>query len=146
MSAKKLQRELKMLAENGSSGYCVSLVDDNIFHWNAAISGPENTPYEDGVFSLDIQYPVEYPFKPPTVQFQQRVYHCNISRDGKICLEILQEWSPATSTEKILDAVWQILKEPNPDSPVQADIAVLYRENRNEYNKKAREFTMMYAT
>ncbi|XP_028074739.1 constitutive photomorphogenesis protein 10-like isoform X6 [Camellia sinensis] len=41
---------------------------DSLYHWVATLIGPSGTPYEDGIFFLDITFPSEYPFKPPEVQ------------------------------------------------------------------------------
>ena len=66
---------------------------DDLFHWEATILGPVGSPYEGGVFFLQIHFPETYPFKPPKVLFTTRIYHCNINSSGSICLDILKnEW------------------------------------------------------
>ena len=64
--------------------------DNNMFHWQAMITGPSDSPYQGGVFFLDIQFQPDYPFKPPKCQFKTKVYHPNINANGGICLDILK--------------------------------------------------------
>lgn len=74
---------------------------DDLFHWQATIMGPSESPFQGGVFFLAIHFPTDYPFKPPKVNFTTRIYHPNINSNGSICLDILRDqWSPALTISK----------------------------------------------
>ena len=108
--------------------------------------GPEESPYNGGVFFLDIHFPADYPFKPPKVSFTTRIYHCNINSNGGICLDILKDqWSPALTISKVLLSVCSLLTDPNPDDPLVPEIAQLLKNNVTQHNATAREWTAKYA-
>ena len=67
----------------------------------ATIMGPSDSPFQGGVFFLNIHFPSDYPFKPPKVSFTTRIYHPNVNSNGSICLDILNaQWSPALTISK----------------------------------------------
>ncbi|OAF70670.1 hypothetical protein A3Q56_01596 [Intoshia linei] len=120
--------------------------DGDLYKWSATIVGQEGGIYEGGVFFLNINFPTDYPFKPPKIQFTTKVYHPNIDRNGSICLDILKtNWSPALTISKVLLSIQSLLHDPNPDDPLVPEIARLYKSNRSEYNSHAREWTRKYA-
>ncbi len=108
--------------------------------WQAIIFGPDETPWEGGIFKLHVEFHEEYPNKPPAVKFLTPMFHPNIYSDGKICLDILQnQWSPIYDIAAILASIQSLLSDPNPASPANAAAAQLYDRDRREYNQKVRE-------
>jgi ubiquitin-conjugating enzyme E2 D/E len=146
-SAKRILKELKELETDPPANCSAGPEDTNdIYKWTATILGPSDSPYAGGVFNLMIQFPVDYPFKPPKVAFTTKVYHPNINAQGGICLDILKDqWSPALSIAKVLLSICSLLTDANPRDPLVPEVARLYESNRAEFNRIAREWTLQYA-
>ncbi|KAG6794301.1 hypothetical protein POTOM_003544 [Populus tomentosa] len=121
-------------------------VADDMFHWQATIMGPADSPFAGGVFLVSIHFPPDYPFKPPKVSFRTKVFHPNINSNGSICLDILKEqWSPALTISKVLLSICSLLTDPNPDDPLVPEIAHMYKTDRFKYETTARSWTQKYA-
>jgi ubiquitin-conjugating enzyme E2 D/E len=146
-SAKRIKKELENLKNDPPLNCSAGPEDDDIFTWQATLMGPSASPYQGGVFILNIKFPPNYPFKPPKITFVTKVYHPNINSSGGICLDVLKDqWSPALTIDKILLSICSLLEDPNPDDPLVPDIANQYKNNRVAYDMTAREWTQYYAS
>lgn len=146
MFTRRLQHEIAELISHPPENCSAGPINDDLSKWQATIMGPKGTPYENGVFNLTITYPQQYPFKAPLVKFVTPVYHPNINRAGDICLDILKDqWSPALSISKVLLSICSLLTDPNPNDPLEADIARLYKDNKLQYEIEARKLTEHHA-
>jgi ubiquitin-protein ligase len=110
------QKELKEIDHDKASGVTADIVGDNLQHLIGSVPGPKDTPYEGGLFRVDIQLDAQYPFAPPKMRFMTRVWHPNVSSaNGAICLgeadwcvdtgspwvhacSVLQKWISRSST------------------------------------------------
>ncbi|CAF1182397.1 unnamed protein product [Rotaria sordida] len=145
MVSKRIVKELKTI-EDASECYSATIINDDIFHWEASIIGPDDSPYEGGVFRLDIRIPSDYPISPPRIRFKTKIYHPNIHFTGAICIDILQSrWNSIWSIDKILLAIISLLTDANPDDPYNARAALYYREDRQKFNEIARSWTKKYS-
>lgn len=142
----RLQNELKEINENPPTNCSAGMIDDDIYNWQATILGPQGSPYENGIFYLKIEFPEDYPFKPPKLLFITKIYHCNINNQGNICLDILKDqWSPALTISKLLLSICSLMDDQNPEDPLMTDIANQYINNYPLFLDKAKEYTLLYA-
>ena len=147
MNLKRIQSDLKEISKERSQYYTVSPIGDSLTELIGVIAGPENTPYENGIFNLLIKLPEKYPFKPPVIKFITKIFHPNISYKGEICIDLLKDaWSPAFTISSVLLSIRLLLNDPNPDDPLSLDAANLYKNNKEEYLKIARDWTTTFAT
>lgn len=127
-------RDFRRLQVDPPVGVTAAPAEDDIMTWQAAIFGPENTEWENGVFKLKMTFSEEYPNAPPKVAFVTNIFHPNVYANGNICLDILQnQWTPIYDIAAILTSIQSLLTDPNPNSPANAEAARLYRENKREY-------------
>ena len=136
----RLSSDLRALQADSPAGCSASPVsDDNLFVWNATIVGPDESPWEGGIYSLKLQFPDQYPDKAPRVRFVTEMFHPNIFPDGNLCLDIIQDkWKPIYTVATILTSIQSLLCDPNNDSPANADAARMLVNDPKEYKKRVR--------
>ena len=143
----RITKELKEVKDNAIVGCSAGPHEDNLFHWKGTIVGPEGTPYENGLFELNIVFPEDYPFRAPVVKFTTPIYHCNVSESGLICLDILKDkWSPVLTISKVLLSISSLMSDPNPDDPLRPEIAEIFKENREYHDEMACFETARFAS
>mmetsp|Transcript_26688 Transcript_26688/g.32401 ORF Transcript_26688/g.32401 Transcript_26688/m.32401 type:complete len:192 (+) Transcript_26688:368-943(+) len=145
--AARVQKELAEIERDKASGVSVEMLGDNIGHLHGILKGPESTPYEGGVFKIDIEVTPSYPFEPPKMRFITKVWHPNVSsQNGAICLDVLKDqWSPALTLKTALLSVQALLSSPQPDDPQDAVVAKQFLEEHDTYLSTARYWTEAFA-
>ncbi|KAF5673318.1 sumo-conjugating enzyme ubc9 [Fusarium heterosporum] len=101
----------------------------DVKNWECGIPGKDNTIWS------------EYPTKPPKCKFVPPLFHPNVYPSGTVCLSILNEeeaWKPAITVKQILLGIQDLLNDPNPESPAQAEAYNLFKRDRAEYEKRVR--------
>ncbi|ORZ39156.1 ubiquitin conjugating enzyme [Catenaria anguillulae PL171] len=140
-----IQRELAEIQSSPPHGISAQPNGDNLYEWTASILGPEGSPYEGGVFFV---FDPAYPFKPPRITFKTRVYHPNVNSQGGICIDLLKDnWSPALTISKVLLSISSLLTDPNPSTALfPCRLRHHYMDDRERYERTAREWTKKYAS
>ena len=81
------------------------------------------------------------------VRFLTKIYHPNIDKLGRICLDILKDkWSPALQIRTVLLSIQALLSAPNPEDPLSEAVASHWKKNEAEAIEVAREWTRINAT
>uniref|UniRef100_A0A1I8B6H6 UBIQUITIN_CONJUGAT_2 domain-containing protein n=1 Tax=Meloidogyne hapla TaxID=6305 RepID=A0A1I8B6H6_MELHA len=141
---RRLQQELADVTENPIEGIKIHSVGENIFIWKVAIFGAPGTIYQT------LTFPPKYPFEPPSMRFDNPIFHPNVYKDGKVCISILhppghdmlsgesasERWNPAQGVRSIMLSVISMLNEPNTSSPANVDASVSYRKKMVQKSKE----------
>ncbi len=129
------------------SGVHAEPVGDSLTHLSGRIRGPMDTPFQGGIFGVDIHIPADYPFDPPKMKFTTAMWHPNVSsQTGAICLDILKDaWSPALTIKTALLSLCALLSAPEPNDPQDAQVASQYKRDYKEWCATAKYWTETYA-
>ncbi|KAL6064503.1 Ubiquitin-conjugating enzyme E2 35 [Balamuthia mandrillaris] len=143
---RRIIKETQRLLNEPAPGISATPHEDNLRYFDVIIAGPTSSPYEGGIFKLELFLTEEYPMAPPKVRFLTKIYHPNVDRLGRICLDILKDkWSPALQIRTVLLSIQALLSAPNPDDPLANDIADHWKKNEKGAIDTAREWTRTYA-
>lgn len=142
-----IMRELKKLTTSPPAGVrYVPHGDENIAEIYAELDGPADTPFAGGKFTVKLVIGREFPAAPPKGYFLTKIYHPNVSPAGDICVNTLKrDWKPELGIGHVLKVIWCLLLVPFPESSLNDEAGKLFMESYDEYAKKARMMTSIYA-
>ncbi|QWW23260.1 hypothetical protein CA7LBN_002061 [Candidozyma auris] len=137
---KRIIKETERLVSDPVPGITAAPSEDNLRYFEVTIDGPSSSPYAGGVFKLELFLPDDYPMCAPKVRFLTRIYHPNIDKLGRICLDVLKDnWSPALQIRTILLSIQALLGAPNPDDPLANDVAQDWKRDEKKAIEVARD-------
>ena len=143
----RILKEIKQLKKEPIVGIYAEPEIENPRYFKVMIAGPKDSPYEGGLFNLQLYLPEEYPMVPSKVLFMSKIYHTNIDFLGRICLDILKtNWSPALQIRAVLLSVQSLLSEPNTGDPLNTKVNDHWISDKKDAQKVAREWTVKYAS
>ncbi|KAI1377055.1 ubiquitin-conjugating enzyme/RWD-like protein [Hypoxylon crocopeplum] len=146
---RRVAKELSDIEADAKSGVTAAPAGNgsDLTHLKACIPGPPGTPYEGGRFIVDVKIPGEYPFRPPIMKFDTKVWHPNISsQTGAICLDTLSSaWSPVLTIRSTLLSLQGLFESPEPKDPQDAEVATMMMNDKDGFERKAHEWAVLYA-
>ncbi|KAM4748085.1 ubiquitin-conjugating enzyme E2 N [Rhinophrynus dorsalis] len=143
---RRIIKETQRLLAEPVPGIKAEPDENNARYFHVVICGPQDSPFEGGTFKLELFLPEEYPMAAPKVRFMTKIYHPNVDKLGRICLDILKDkWSPALQIRTVLLSIQALLSAPNPDDPLANDVAEQWKTNEGQAIETARAWTRLYA-
>ena len=145
-SLKRIAKEIQNYNENPHP-FVAIFPCENINVWKVLMLGPKETPYENGLFLLYVNFPGDYPFRAPEMRFITPIYHCNMNQQGRICHSVFdRNYSPALSFRNIVDCVYGLVLTPEPEDPLDNVIASFFLSEYETYFNNAKEATKKNAS
>ncbi len=137
-SWKRVQNDVNQVLSNSTDGIQGELEFENDFSTLLfVIDGPADSIFKGGKYRMRMRIPSNYPMKPPSCQFLTEMWHPNVYRDGKICLDTLQSsWVAGMSLGTVVMTILALLTQPNPSDPANSSAGRQYDSDRPEYNKR----------
>ena len=139
----KFQKEQNELYEISKDIPQARLIKDNnksIMDFDVEFT-PDNSSYwYGGKYRFSVHVPDNYPFEPPKVHCLDKIYHPNIDYDGNVCLNILKDnWEPTLTASKWIAGIYFLFCEPNPNDPLNHEVAKVMRENEAEFKENVKK-------
>ena len=133
---KNIKKKGLLSAIGGSAG---PVKKTNFKHWVACFIGPAGTPYEGGLFYIEIKMTDKYPVECPKVRMRTKTYHANIFND-QICVDYLTNWKSENNIVGLVNAIFALLATPNPSDGYHVNNDEEARNYTNQYAVQSQEY------
>eukprot|EP00029_Vermamoeba_vermiformis_P005057 TRINITY_DN1650_c0_g1_i1.p1 TRINITY_DN1650_c0_g1~~TRINITY_DN1650_c0_g1_i1.p1 ORF type:complete len:329 (-),score=97.45 TRINITY_DN1650_c0_g1_i1:194-1147(-) len=147
-----LQNQYKNIQKEPVEGLFFEPDESNLQLWKIWVEGSKGTPYEGGIYQLQMTFPDTYPMEPPELRFISEFWHPNVYKDGKVCISILhppgedamsgelpeERWLPTQTVTTVMLSVISMLADPNISSPANVDASVEWRDRRQQFCERCK--------
>ncbi|XP_036671183.1 ubiquitin-conjugating enzyme E2 L5 [Drosophila suzukii] len=145
---KRMNRELALMLEDKQNLQFRNLwvEPNNIYKWSGLLM-PVAPPYDKGAYKMEIDFPLDYPFKPPRIHINTKMYHLNVNERGQICVPILEieHWIPTTRIDQVLQVLLATINDPQPENAWHMEMAGEYRNDPVRFFKMADAWVQKYS-
>ncbi|KAF4582174.1 ubiquitin-conjugating enzyme, E2 [Ophiocordyceps camponoti-floridani] len=152
MAQKRLMQELIPLHKE--KWVHIETDEANLLRWKLGlwVVNPDSV-WHGAYLTAEMKFSNEYPYQPPTFRFLTRnICHPNVYTDGNLCISILhrpgddeqsgelasERWNVLHGVESVLRSVLLLMDDPEINSAANVDASILYRDNRPDYDRRAR--------
>ena len=123
----------------------VERINNNNLHWKIVFDGPLETAYEDGIFTLELIFPENYPIGGPEAKFITPMFHPNVSHNNHVCINLLNSWDSKRTIEDVMLGIFDILINPSTVGAYGNEATNLLNSDTDKYYDKVEEYTYKYA-
>jgi len=113
--------------------------------WTATLFGPPDSPWDGGMFTVEMVFPPDFPDAPPAVRFTTPLFHPQINGQGVPYLRCLVMWTYAEPKERTIATVMRQLvglfahdPSPEPATHINPAAAALHFSRSEEERKESK--------
>ncbi|KAL9103793.1 MAG: hypothetical protein Q9163_001202 [Psora crenata] len=114
------------------------------------LTGPQGTPYREGLWKVFFKIPEDYPKNPPKVFFRTKIWHPNVEENtGSVCVDTLKkDWDPKLTLRDVLicQTISCLLIQANPDSALNSTAGYLLQDDYDSFCRQAKLMTSIHAS
>ena len=130
---KEMPLIIKELPNNVPQAHLITHGNE-VMEFEVEYSPDASSYWYGGKYLFTFHFPDNFPFNPPKVLCKTKIYHPNIDYDGNVCLNMLKEdWNPTYTGLSCIAGVYQLFVEPNPNDPLNHEVAKLMRDNIDSF-------------
>ncbi|KAI1920451.1 hypothetical protein LOZ65_004051 [Ophidiomyces ophidiicola] len=124
-----------------------SSIPDDLRQLTILLTGPQETPYAQGLWRLHLRMPEDYPKNPPKATFKTRIWHPNVDEStGAVCVDTLKrDWEASLTLRDVLITISCLLIHPNPDSALNSAAGALLQDDYETFARQAKLLTSIHA-
>ncbi|KAL1953553.1 hypothetical protein VTO42DRAFT_2609 [Malbranchea cinnamomea] len=124
-----------------------SSFSDDLTQLTVLLTGPQGTPYSQGLWRLHLRISEDYPRSPPKASFRTRIWHPNVEEStGAVCVDTLKrDWEEKLTLRDVLITISCLLIHPNPDSALNSAAGALLQDDYESFARQARLMTSIHA-
>jgi ubiquitin-conjugating enzyme E2 M len=107
---------------------------NDIMNFTGLYTPDKDSLWYGGKYEFSFTVPESYPFNPPKVMCNTKIYHPNIDFQGNVCLNILKEdWKPTLNCSTVIAGIYYLFTDPNPNDPLNHEAANVMRDNPDQF-------------
>lgn len=148
--SRRIQREYENLTKDPSPYVKrLSIIDtdgEGNTSWKLVIESPEESSYLGKGFAVFIIFPPDYPYSAPTIRFDTKIFHPNISYKGDVCVEALGfgKWTVSSTIRMVISSIRNLLLEPDMSNPLNPEAALEMSKGKEVYNATVKRWLETY--
>eukprot|EP01084_Bolivina_argentea_P201429 344311_1 len=143
---KRIMKEIIRFQNNPFPGINIIVHPQNYRYFLIEFEGPKDSPYYGGIYHAELFLTKEYPHKPPNFRFVTKMFHPNIDKLGRECLDVTgDKWSPALTIQRVMLSELLMLKDPNPDDPLDNQVSEIWKSDIKQAHKMVKEYMIKFA-
>ena len=133
----RLQNDIAEYNADGMKSVTIKFADEkNIMEMIVTVTPTNETFYHGANYHFQLEFPADYPMRPPKVELKHKIFHPNFDVEGHVCLPLVRgDWKPIYTLNLIVNGLMFLFVSPEPKDPLNTVAGALINDNIEEFKK-----------